>query len=52
MLKGECQNCGKLMEDSLLTHCSNVCLYEDYLKSESNRLTSIETADPTLFKLP
>jgi len=33
--KGECQNCGKLMEDSLLTHCSNVCLFEDYLKSQS-----------------
>ena len=33
--KGECQNCGKLMEDSLLTHCSNVCLFEDYLKSKS-----------------
>jgi len=31
------------MEDSLLTHCSNVCIFEDYLKSESNRLASIET---------
>ena len=35
VMKGECQNCGKLMEDSLLTHCSNVCLFEDYLKSKS-----------------
>ncbi len=40
--KGECQNCGKLMEDSLLTHCSNVCLFEDYLKSKSVSLILIE----------
>jgi len=40
--KGECQNCGKLMEDSLLTHCSNVCLFEDYLKSKSVSHTLIE----------
>lgn len=33
--EGNCPNCGKLMEDSYLTHCSNVCLYEDYLKSKS-----------------
>jgi len=33
--KGECQNCGKLLEDSLLTHCSSVCIFEDYLKSQS-----------------
>jgi len=42
VMKGECQNCGKLMEDSLLTHCSNVCLFEDYLKSKSVSLTLIE----------
>ena len=41
--KGECQNCGKLLEDSLLTHCSNVCLFEDYLKSKSASLTLIDT---------
>jgi hypothetical protein len=41
--KGECQNCGKLLEDSLLTHCSNVCLFEDYLKSKSVSLTLIES---------
>jgi len=40
--KGECQNCGKLMEDSFLTHCSNVCLFEDYLKSQSVSHTLIE----------
>jgi len=40
--KGECQNCGKLMEDSLLTHCSNVCIFEDYLKSQSVSHTLIE----------
>ena len=40
--KGECQNCGKLMEDSLLTHCSNVCLFEDYLKFQSVSHTLIE----------
>ena len=41
--KGECPNCGKLLEDSLLTHCSNVCLFEDYLKSKSVSLTLIES---------
>ncbi len=41
--KGECQNCGKFMEDSLLTHCSNVCLFEDYLKSKSIDTAPIET---------
>jgi hypothetical protein len=41
--KGECQNCGKLMEDSLLTHCSNVCLFEEYLKSKSIDTDPIET---------
>ena len=40
---GECQNCGKLLEDPLLTHCSNVCLFEDYLKSQSASLTLIES---------
>ncbi len=40
--KGKCQNCGKQMEDSLLTHCSNVCLFEDYLKSKSVSLILIE----------
>ena len=43
IVKGECQNCGKLLEDSLLTHCSNVCLFEDYLKSKSVSLTLIES---------
>ncbi len=33
--KGNCPNCGKSMEDLHLTHCSSVCLYEDYLKSKS-----------------
>ncbi len=43
IVKGECQNCGKLLEDPLLTHCSNVCLFEDYLKSKSAGLTLIES---------
>jgi len=42
VMKGECQNCGKLMKDSLLTHCSNVCIFEDYLKSQSVSHTLIE----------
>ena len=31
----KCQNCDKLLDDSLLTHCSMKCSYEDYLKSQS-----------------
>ncbi len=42
IVKGECQNCGKLLDEPLLTHCSNVCLFEDYLKSKSVSLTLIE----------
>jgi len=42
-MDGECKNCGKLLEDSLLTHCSNVCLFEDYLKSKSIEPVPIET---------
>ena len=43
IVKGECQNCGKLLDDPLLTHCSNVCLFEDYLKSKSASLVLIES---------
>jgi len=42
-MKGECRNCGKLMEDSRLTHCSNVCIFEDYLKSKTISQSPIET---------
>jgi hypothetical protein len=42
-MEGKCKNCGKLIRDSLLTHCSNVCLFEDYLKSKSFSLAPIET---------
>ena len=45
LVNGKCQNCGKLIEDSSLTHCSNVCLYEDYLKSQSLSITPIVTED-------
>jgi len=31
------------MEDSLLTHCSNVCIFEEYLKSKSIDTDPIET---------
>jgi len=34
-LEKDCINCGKLLEDSLLTHCSEKCYYEEYLKSQS-----------------
>ena len=43
IVRGECQNCGKLLEDSILTHCCNVCLFEDYLKSKSASLVLIES---------
>ena len=33
-MSGKCQNCGKVLEDSILTHCSNKCLFEGYLKSK------------------
>jgi len=31
------------MEDSILTHCSNVCIFEDYLKSKSIDTAPTET---------
>jgi hypothetical protein len=34
-MKGKCKNCLKTLEDSLLTHCSNKCRFEDYLKTQS-----------------
>jgi len=34
-MKDKCKNCGKLLEDSLLTHCSANCRFEFYLKSQS-----------------
>ena len=34
-MEGKCQNCGELLEDSLLTHCSDECRFESYLKSQS-----------------
>ena len=40
-MNGKCQNCGELIEDSL-THCSTVCRFEDYLKSQSISQTLIE----------
>ena len=42
---GICQNCGKLLEDSFLTHCSMKCLYEDYLKSKSARSGNLGDED-------
>jgi len=27
---GKCKNCGKLLEDSLLTYCSSKCQFEEY----------------------
>jgi len=34
-MEWKCKNCGKLLEDSLLTHCSVGCRFESYLKSQS-----------------
>jgi hypothetical protein len=34
-IEKKCQNCGKLLEDAFLTHCSNECRFEDYLNSQS-----------------
>ena len=31
-MEGKCQNCDKLLRDSLLSHCSTKCQFEDYLK--------------------
>jgi hypothetical protein len=42
-MKGNCKNCGKILEDALLTHCSNVCRFEDYLKYQSFSIAPIET---------
>ena len=34
-MEEKCQNCEKLLGDSLLTHCSSKCRFEDYLTSQS-----------------
>ena len=48
LMKDKCKNCGKLIEVSNLTHCSNVCLFEDYLKSKSFSIIPMEKkANPT-----
>ena len=41
-MKGKCQNCGQQLEDSFLTHCSNECRFEDYLKSQSGWMVDNE----------
>lgn len=38
-MKGLCLNCEKLLEDSLLTHCSDDCRFEYYLKSQSGSIS-------------
>ncbi len=42
IMKEKCQNCGKLLEDSLLTHCSNKCLFVGILNSKSVSRTPVE----------
>jgi len=37
--KGKCKQCGKLLEDSLLTYCSSKCQFEKYLKSQAGIYT-------------
>lgn len=32
---GKCQNCGQDLDDPSLTHCSDKCRFESYLKSNS-----------------
>jgi len=34
-MEEKCQNCGELLEDSLLTYCSSKCQFENYLKSQA-----------------
>jgi len=31
----KCQNCERHLKDSSLTHCSDECRFESYLKSQS-----------------
>ncbi len=38
-MEEKCQTCKKPLGDSLLTHCSSKCRYEDYLKSQSDKPT-------------
>jgi hypothetical protein len=38
-MEEHCQNCGKKLEDSFLTDCSNECQFETYLKSQSPNQT-------------
>lgn len=42
-MEKKCLNCGKFLEDSLLTHCSEKCYYENYLKSQSSETNTMET---------
>ena len=49
-MKETCQNCGKPLEDSFLTDCSNKCQFETYLKSQPSSLTPKTEANPTLVK--
>ncbi len=34
LMNGKCQNCGEPLDDPILTHCSNKCIFEGYLKSK------------------
>jgi len=43
-MEEKCPNCGKLLEDSFMTHCSEICVFEEYLKSQSAKTNSIETS--------
>ena len=34
-MREKCQHCGKQLKNSDLTHCSNECRFQSYLKSQS-----------------
>ena len=33
-----CQNCGEVLDDSLLSYCSSKCQFENYLNSQNSHL--------------
>ena len=33
-MDGKCQNCGKILDDAMLTHCSTKCQFEQFALSQ------------------
>ena len=42
-MQGKCKKCGKKLEEPILTHCSNECLFKQIQSSQSLSGIPIET---------